>query len=63
MICGVLSRKITIGVSVEDENEGMQEEDTAQSHQPSWLGAVPCACTFAPLSAGDRRQLHLPLGN
>ena len=29
VICDVLSRKITIGVSVEDENDGTQEEDTA----------------------------------
>ena len=29
VICDVLSRKITIGVSVDDENEGTQGEDTA----------------------------------
>ena len=29
VIYDVLSRKITIGVSMEDETDGMQEEDTA----------------------------------
>ena len=29
VICDVLSRKITIDVSVEDEDEGTQGEDTA----------------------------------
>ena len=29
VLCGILSRKITIDVSAEDENEGTQEEDTA----------------------------------
>ena len=44
VICGIPIRKFTIGVSAEEEtNEGTQEEGTAQSHPPSWLGAVPCA--------------------